>query len=141
MKRLTLAIATLALSGCLNDTPENIQSCCGEGRVPVSEPTPSQILTHDFGLVAKQQKLAHTFRLRNLTEERVTFLRDPDIGRSDDVELEVTSDSIAPGASVEVHVYYKTRERPGPFDVFVRLYPSDKSKPDLLHLGGVVKAY
>jgi hypothetical protein len=139
VKKLTLAIAALALSGCLNDTPENIQSCCGEGRVPVSESSSSQILTHDFGLVEKQQKLLHTFQLRNLTGRRVTFLRDPDIGRSDDVELEVTSDFIAPGTSVEINVYYKTRERPGPFDVFVRLYPSDKSIPDLLHLGGVVK--
>ena len=141
MKRLIPAIAALALSGCLNDTPENIQSCCGQGRVPVSEPSPSQILTHDFGLVEKQRKLTHTFQLRNLTEEKVTFLRDPDIGRSDDVELEVTSEFIAPGELIEVNLYYKTRERPGPFDVFVRLYPSNKSIPDLLHLGGVVKAY
>ncbi len=141
MKRLLAAVAALALSGCLTDIPENVQSCCGEGRVPVAETSPSEILTHDFGLVEKGQKLAHRFQIENHTNEKIVFVRDPDVGRSDDLKIEMASDFIAPGASLEVDLYYETRERPGPFDVFVRLYPSHKSIPDLLHLGGVVRAY
>lgn len=38
-----------------------------------------------------------------------------------------------------MNVYFQTRERPGPFDVFIQLFPDSKEVPAYIHVGGVVK--
>ena len=141
LNRIALAVATLFFySGCHSAPPtQDPQQCCGGGMVPVSQDQPKTILTHDFGLVEQQQKIQHTFTITNPSEKPIHFQRDPDVGFPCCVELEVTSDVIPPGGSVDVNVYFDTEERPGPFDVFIRLFPNSKDVPAHVHFAGVVR--
>ena len=127
-------------TGCFSDSPRQAsQVCCGEGRVPPSESRPKRILTHNFGTVKQQRTLQHTFVVNNPTDRTVHFTREPDIGFPCCVELEVISDEIPPGGAIEVNVYFDTETRPGPFDVFIRLYPDSEHVPAHVHVSGLVK--
>jgi uncharacterized protein DUF1573 len=133
-------LGLILCGGCYSDSPrQDPQTCCGEGRVPTSQTRPATILTHDFGLVGQQQTLQHTFVIKNTTDREVTFTRAPDIGFPCCVEIEITSDVVPPNGSVEVNLYFHTEARPGPFDVFIRLYPDSEKVPAHIHIGGVVK--
>jgi hypothetical protein len=143
LRSLALSVAFfgfLTAGGCYSDSPrQDPQACCGDGQVPVTQDRPKTILTHDFGLVAKHQTVTHTFVISNTTDQDITFQRAPDIGFPCCVQIEITSDVIPPQGEVEVNVYFETKERPGPFDVFIRLYPDSDAVPAHIHIGGVVK--
>jgi Protein of unknown function (DUF1573) len=116
------------------------QVCCG-GQGEETQPSERQvgIASHNFGQVEQGDVLEHQFSLTNTGAEEVSFAAPPDLSLPCCMEAKVEPELVKPGETARVTVSFDTRMRPGPFDLFVKLFPNGKGLTDTLHLGGIVR--
>lgn len=143
------ALASLLMTGCGPSGPSSRPSatpspipeiCCGgQGSSPAQEAIPG-IISATLGTVSQGPEITHTFLVTNKsTTESAIFEKPPQVNLPCCVSAELSEIEIEPGQSAELKVTYKTRIRPGPFDLFVRLFPKKGEVVEQYHLSGQVE--
>ena len=93
---------------------------------------------HDFGtILAKDGPVSCTFTVTNRGEEPLTILSA--VSSCGCTGVKWTRETLKPGEQGTVTATYNNDEGPHPFDKTITVYLSDRRKPVVLHLRGVVK--
>ncbi len=142
-----LSAILFGLAGCQASTPvvdptaAIPEICCGgQSSTPnTQDQAVPGLLSAQLGRRPQGPEITHTFVIKNPGQQSVTFTAPPQVNYPCCMTAEVTPPEIPPGGQAQVSVTYKTRLRPGPFDLFVRLFPSSSNVVDQLHLSGQVE--
>ena len=143
---LPLLLSALLLAGCEQPAtemplPEDLQTCCG-GQTSSLPPSPveSRFVSEELGEIPQGPELTHIFQVRNKSSELVRFTSPPRVNLPCCASATLSKSTLAPGEEASLEVRYKTRTRPGPFDLFVQLFPDQaKRVPVDYHLSGRVE--
>jgi Protein of unknown function (DUF1573) len=95
-------------------------------------------MSAQLGTVSQGPEISHTFLVRNTGDQPVTFQAPAQVNYPCCMEARLSSESIPVKGQAELTITYKTRTRPGPFDLFVRVFPSGGDIVEQYHLSGQV---
>lgn len=116
-----------------------VEVCCGGQASSPEAESDSNFPSHDFGTIEQGDVVEKNFVVANTTGEVVRFEGLPEVSVPCCMEVTVTPEVISVDGEATVRVVFDSRMKPGPFDLFVRLFPSRANFPSTYHLGGTVR--
>jgi len=147
VKIIVLLIWAVLLASCSNthssdslraksDQSPLPDTCCG-GEAG-GEVLPG-LKSFNLGKLPQGPIASHTFTVENHSSEVATFRARPEVSFPCCMKAELNPNEIPPNGVAELTITYKTRTRPGLFDLFVNLDPVSGKVSEQFHLGGEVE--
>lgn len=141
---ITILLSLLMLvAGCtpIPDVDSELE-CCGGGSAPsaMANSHVPEFQSVDIGDVPRGRTVEHTFTLRNPTTHPILIAKRPEINYPGLATAEISKKRIEPGGEAELLVTFDTKDRTGPFDLFVRLSTDSDALSKNYHISGFIES-